>query len=208
MSIITSNPIISDVSMPTMISFAQTRDTLMDTETYSRFIHSCENNFKSSRFYKAYKSNVMNKGLYMDQTMPSINSEMVDLELHHHFPRLKYATIMITEHILNTKGCVTTFEVVKELEEAHRNNWMGILILTKTQHQVYHSDPSSFISLSQCYGDPFKFLDKYIDGMTLDISFNMLLQFKLEYQYNLKSFTPNMAKARDTIISWQNNVKF
>ena len=112
MSIITSNPIISDLSMPTMISFAQTRDTLMDTETYSRFIHSCENNFKSSRFYKAYKSNVMNKGLYMDQTMPSINSEMVDLELHHHFPRLKYATIMITEHILNTKGCVTTFEVV------------------------------------------------------------------------------------------------
>ena len=135
--------------------------------------------------------------------MAGITNDMADLELHHNFPTLKQATIMIIEHLLNTQGCVTTFEVVKLLEEAHRNNWMGVIILSKTQHQVFESDPSSFISLSQCYGNPFRFLDKYIDGMTLDISFKMLLHLKLETEYNNKSYSPNMIKARDQILSWQ-----
>ena len=145
----------------------------------------------------------MNKGLNRDQNMAGITSDMADLELHHNFPTLKQATIMIIEHLLNTQGCVTTFEVVKLLEEAHRNNWMGVIILSKTQHQVFESDPTSFISLAQCYGNPFRFLDKYIDGMTLDISFKMLLHLKLETEYNNKSYSPNMVKARDQILSWQ-----
>lgn len=204
MSILTNNPVIADPSQVNAIFFAQTRESLIDTEIYSRFIYSCENNFRRSRFYKDYKGSIMNRGLNRDMNMANITSDMADLELHHHFPTLKQATIMIAEHMLNTKGCVTTFEVVRELEEAHRNNWMSVIILSKTQHQVFHSDPSAFISLTQCYGDPFKFIDKYIDGMTLDISFRMLLQLKLENEYNNKSFTHNMVRARDMILSWQN----
>ena len=203
MSVFTNNPVIADPSQPNAIFFAQTRDTLIDTDIYSRFIYSCENNFRHSRFYKDYKCNVMNKGLYRDQNMASITSDMADLELHHHFPTLKQATIMITEHLLNTKGCVTTFEVVQALEQAHRNNWMAVIILSETQHQMFHADPSNFISLTQCYGDPFKFIDNYIDGMTLDISFKLLLQLKLETEHNNKSYNPNMIRARDQILSWQ-----
>lgn len=204
MSILANNPVIADPSQVNAIFFAQTRESLIDTEIYSRFIYSCENNFRKSRFYRDYKGSIMNRGLNRDMNMANITSDMADLELHHHFPTLKQATIMIAEHMLNTKGCITTFEIVKELEEAHRNNWMSVIILSKTQHQVFHSDPSAFISLTQCYGDPFKFIDKYIDGMTLDISFRMLLQLKLENEYNNKSFTHNMVKARDMILSWQN----
>lgn len=206
MSDIMSNPSIMDPSSATTISFAQTRDTLIDTDTYSRFIHSCENNFRRLRFYKDYKCDIMNRGLYRDQMMASITSEMADLEMHHHFPTLKQATIMITEHMLNTKGCVTTFEVVHELEEAHRNGWMSVIMLSETQHQVFHSDPSNFISISQCIGNGFKFIDKYLDGMTLDISFKMLLQLKLETEHNNKSYSPNIIRARDQILSWQVNV--
>ena len=147
----------------------------------------------------------MNIGLNRDQNMASITSEMTDLDLHHHFPTLKQATIMIIEHMLNTKGCVTTFEVVNELKEVHRKNWMAIIMLSKTNHQKYHTDPSEFISLTQCYGNPFAFIDHYIDGMTLDISFKLLLQLKLEEQYNNKSYSTNMVKARDQILSWQQN---
>ena len=204
MSILTNNPVIADPSQVNAIFFAQTRESLIDTEIYSIFIYSCENNFRRSRFDKDYKGSIMNRGLNRDMNMANITSDMADLELHHHFPTLKQATIMIAEHMLSTKGCVTTFEVVRELEEAHRNNWMSVIILSKTQHQVFHSDPSAFISLTQCYGDPFKFIDKYIDGMTLDISFRMLLQLKLENEYNNKSFTHNMIRARDMILSWQN----
>lgn len=203
MNLINNNPMICDAGQPNAIFFAQTRDTLIDTEIYSRFVHSCENNFRRTRFYKCYKSSIMNKGLNKDQNMPGITSEMADLELHHNFPTLKQATIMIIEHLLNTKGYVTTFEVVRLLEEAHRNNWMAVIILSKTQHEVFESDPSNFISITQCYGDPFKFIDHYIDGMTLDISFKLLMHLKLETQYNNKSFSPNMVKAREQILSWQ-----
>ena len=81
---------------------------------------------------------------------------------------------------------------------------MAVIILSKTQHQMFHADPSNFISLTQCYGDPFKFIDNYIDGMTLDISFKLLLQLRLEDEHNSRSYNPNMIRARDQILSWQN----
>lgn len=205
MSNINNNPMISNLEQPNAIFFAQTRDSLIDTEIYAKFVYSCENNFRRSRFYKDYKSSIMNKGIYMDQNMPGITSEMTNIELHHHFPTLKQATIMITEHFLNTQGCVTTFEVVRAIEEAHRNNWMAVIMLSETAHQVFHNDPLNFISITQCYGNPFEFINHYIDGMTLDISFKLLLQLKMETEHNNQSYSPNMLKARDMILSWQKN---
>lgn len=199
-----NNPIIYSPTEPNFISLAATRDTLIDTDIYSRFIHSCENNFRRSMFYKGYKNFLMRLGMNRDQQMAGITSEMANIELHHHFPTLKQATIMIIEHQLNTKGCTTTFEVVDLLEKAHRNNWFSVIFLSETQHQVHHSDPTDFISLKQCIGDGFKFLDAYIDGMTLDISFNMLLQLKQEEQYG-ESYSPNLIKAREQILDWSNS---
>lgn len=207
MSTLISNPIIYDPSQVYQIQFAATRDTLIDTEIYQKFVYSCETNFRKSRFYKAYKSNIMNKGLNRDQDHASITSEMTSLEMHHHFPTLKQATIMIIEHNLNIKGCITTFEVVRELEECHRKNWMGIIMLSETGHQVFESGTTNqFISLTQCYGNPFEFINHYIDGMTLDICYKLLLQLKLEEEHNKKSFSPMMIKARDQILSWQKTV--
>lgn len=196
-----SNPALYDPASDYCITFAATRSTLIDTDVYSRFIYSCENNFRRSAFYKNYKASLMCKGFNMDQNMPGITNEMADIELHHHFPTLKQAAIMITEHILNINGCVTTFDVVKKLEEAHRNNWFSVIFLSKTSHEAHHADPSDFISLKQCVGDGWKFIDEYIDGMTLDISFKMLLQLKLEEQYG-ESFSPNLVKAREQIQDW------
>ena len=199
-----NNPMISSPSQPNAIFLAQTRDTLIDTEIYSRFVYSCENNFRRSLFYRDYKGSLMRLGLYRDANQAGITSEMADIELHHHFPTLKQATIMITEHLLNTKGCCTTFEVVNLLEHAHRNNWIAVIMLSQTQHEVHHANPSDFISLKQCVGDPFKFIDTYLDGMTLDISFNLLLQLKQEEQYG-ESFSPAMIRARNKLLDWSSN---
>lgn len=202
---VNNNPCICDPSLPNAIFLRETRETLIDTDVYSRFIYSCERAIRCSRFYKGYKNSLMRQGLNRDQMKASITSEMTDIEMHHHFPTLKQATIMITEHLLNTVGSVTTFDVISALKEAHRNNWFAVIMLSKTEHEVYHSDPTSFISITQCYGEPFKFLEHYMDGMTLDISFKLLLQLKLEEEHNMKSFSPNMVKARQDILSWQRN---
>lgn len=199
-----NNAVISDPGSDYCITLAVTRNSLIDTDIYSKFIHSCENNFRRLIFYKNYKNFLMNMGFNRDQNMPGITSEMADIELHHHFPTLKQATIMITEHLLNLKGCTTTFEVVQHLEEAHRNNWFSVIFLSKTQHEAFHANPSNFISIKQCVGDGYKFIDKYIDGMTLDISFKLLLQLKMEEQYG-ESFSPNLIKARDEIKNWTIN---
>lgn len=196
-----NNPMITDPGSEYSITLASTRGTLIDTDIYSRFIYSCENNFRRLLFYKKYKNFLMSMGFDKDQNMPGITSEMADIQLHHNFPTLKQGTIMITEHLLNVKGCATTFEVVKLLEEAHRNNWFSVIFLSQTQHEAYESDPSNFISLKQCIGDGYKFVDHYIDGMTLDIAFKMLLQLKQEEQYG-ESFSPNLIKARDQIKDW------
>lgn len=197
-----NNPMIADPNQQFGIFFAQTRDTLLDTEIYSRFIYSAENRFRKSSFYRDYKSNLMHLGMYRDQRHASITSEMTDIEMHHNFIPLKFMAIMITEHVLNVKGCITTFELVNLLEEAHRENMVSVIMLSKTEHQAHHADPTDFISIKQCAGNPFAFIDKYIDGMTLDISFKLLLHLKQEEQYG-ESYSPNAIRAREQILSWQ-----
>ena len=199
------NPIIGDPSLSTTVQFYQTRETLMDTEEYMKFIYSVENQFRRSRFYRDYKCSIMQKGIDFDQEMKGITSEMASIELHHHLPTLKDAAIAITEYIVNSIGKVCTFDVIQALEDAHRQNMMGIIMLSSTNHQLYESDPTAFISISQLYGNPFAFLDKYGKGFTLDISFKWLLQFKQEEQYGNKTCWSNIAKARKQFLDWSNS---
>jgi hypothetical protein len=196
------NPMIDSPDQPDAIYFAQRRDTLLDTDIYSRFVYSCENNFRRLRFYKDYKSFVMGLGLDRDQNMPAITSDMATIEMHHNLPTLKQATIMITEHILNVQGQVTTFEVVQQLEEAHRNHWLDVIMLSKTAHQMHHANPADFISTKQCWGFPEYFIMNYLDGLTMDISFKILLQLKQELQYG-GSYNPMLITARNEILNWQ-----
>lgn len=197
-----NNPIVESPDQPYSISFAQTRNTLIDTDIYSRFVISCMNNFKRLRFYKSYKAELMRLGIVMDQRMPALTSEMVTIEMHHNLPTLKQATIMIIEHLLNHIGRCTTFDVVQLLEDAHRKNWIDVIMLSKTQHEYHHANPADFISTRQCFGNPDQFIAHYIDGMTLDIAYNILLQIKQEMQYG-DSYSPMIIKARDNILSWQ-----
>lgn len=198
-----NNPVICDPNQPNAIWLAQTRDTLIDTDIYSKFLYSCTGAFYRLPFYKDYKCALMRIGFNRDAHQAGITSDMAELDLHHHFPTLKQASIMIIEHTLNSKGCVTSMEVVDQLVQAHRNNWISVIILSKTQHQVHHANPADFISLKQCVGDGFEFINRYIDGMTLDIAYNMLLQLKQEEQHG-KSFTPEMVKGREDILDWSN----
>lgn len=203
--ILETNPIIGDPSQYLTIQFYQTRDTLMDSEEYSRFIYSVENQFRRSRFYRDYKCFVMCRGLDHDQLMKNITSEMADIELHHHLPTLKDAAIAITEYYLNEFGKVCTFDVIQGLEDAHRNNIMGVIMLSSTNHQNYHNDASAFFSIGQLYGDPFKFLDKYGKYFSLDIAYKWLLQFKQEEQHNGYSNWPTIARAREQLLDWSNS---
>lgn len=197
-----TNAVIGDPSQINHIQFYQTMETLMDPDEYIRFIYSVENQFKRSRFYRDYKHYIYNQGLDFDQSMRGISSDMADIELHHHLPTLKDAAIVITESFLQTTGQVCTFDVINGLIEAHRENMMGVIMLSSTNHQKQRTDPTVFISITQLRGYPFKFLDKYGKHFTIDIAYKWLLQFRQEEQYENKTVWNSIAKARQQLLDW------
>ena len=199
------NPILGDPALCSTVSFAQTRESLLDTEEYMHFIYSVENQFRKSRFYKDYKCSIMSKGLNFDQEMRAINSDMATIELHHHLSELKDAAIVITEYFLNTVGKCTTFDVIGKLIEAHRMNIMGVVMLTETNHQLYSNDPSAHIGINQVYGNFWAFLDAYGKYFTLDIAYKWLLQFKQDEQYAGSTHWPMIARARQQLLDWHNS---
>ena len=198
-----NNPMIFNNAESNGILLAQTRDTLMDPEIYKRFLYSAQTNFRKTRFYKDYKADLMFKGLNRDQRHAGITDDMAPIEMHHNFITLNFMSIILTEHTLNTKGCITTFELISLLEEQHRKNRVAVIMLSETEHQKHHDDPTDFISLKQCFcPHVFDFINLYMDGITLDICYKLLLHLKLEEQHG-ESFSPNMAKARDQLLSWK-----
>ena len=202
MEIANNNPCLYNPSQPFGISFYQTKETLLDTDTYLRFIRSAENRFRASRFYKNYKSYIMGLGIYRDQRHPAITSEMAEIEMHHNFISLEYMAIILTEYTLKTTGRINTFMLERLLEEQHRENRVAVVMLSATEHEMHHANPSDFISNRQCFGNPYPFLDMYIDGLTLDISFKLLMHLRQEEQYG-GSLDMLQIKARDEILSWQ-----
>ena len=198
------NPIIYSPENVVQIGLYQTRESLLDTELYAHFLYNIENQFRKSRFYKDYKANIYSRGIDFDQQMRNITSEMTDCELHHHLPTLKDAAICIIEYYTHTIGQVCTFDVIQCLENCHRNNMMGVIMLTTTNHQSFHADPSAFISISQLYGNPFEFISKFGKYATLNIAYNWLLQFKQEDQNENATYWPLLAKAREELLTWSN----
>ena len=199
------NPTISDPYNPNGISISlyQNNERLTDPEEYSSLVYNIESRFRKSDAYKIIKNNIMNaKGIRFDQEMRNIDADMANIELHHVLPTLKDATICIIESMIHTKNAVVSFEVLKMLELVHRENMMGIIMLTETNHDLYHADLTAFISIDQMYGNPLKFLDVYGRYFTPEIVNKWLLHFKLEEQYNHKSYWPLIAKARPELMSF------
>lgn len=201
------NPIVTSPDGDSAIYLSQTRETLLDSEIYLRVLRSAEHAFRRSKFYKDYKCDIMSKGINMDQRRPAITSDVADIELHHNFITLEFMTIMMAEYLLNTVGFVNSFVLEQMLEEEHRSNRICGIMLSSTEHQAHHNNPADFISIKQCFGCPFEFIDRYISGMTLDISFKLLLHLKQEVQYG-GSYDANMIRCRDEILSWQRNFSY
>ena len=86
---------------------------------------------------------------------------------------------MITEHLLNTVGYVTTFDVVQLLKEEHKANNIALVMLSKTPHQMYHANSSQFyIHPKMCFGNWPRLIEKYKDGLTQDVAFKLLYYLK------------------------------
>lgn len=199
-----SNPNISAIycpSAPYPLPFEQTRETLIDVERYKAFIDNSISRFRRSRAYKGYKAYLMCMGMDRCQILGNIKSDMADIEMHHNFLTIFDISILISQHILNTIGKITTFDLISLLIQEHRNNNIPIVMLSKTAHQVYHDNPEFYIPLSMTFGKWWDLLIKYRYGITLDIAYKVI-KYINKCQANNELTGLEYFKLKESMESW------
>lgn len=176
------NPTLSSPSDSFDLYFCQTKETLADPERYKSFIKNAERRFRASKEYKMYKSYLMDLGFDHCQVMGNIEADdQVDIELHHNILNLFDIFILVCEHILNTVGRVTTFDLIQIVIYEHFANRVGVTFLSSTAHQMYTNDPDAYIPPNMTFGKWWELLARYKYGITYDIA-NKLIRYITKFQ--------------------------
>ena len=167
------------------LSFKQNRESLADPDKYKSFLKNIERRFRASKEYKMYKSYLMDLGLDHCQVLGNIESgDNVDIELHHNILNLFDICILISEHLLNTVGEITTYDIIQLLILEHFSNRVGVVFLSTTAHEMYTNDPNAYIPPSMTFGRWWELLDKYKYGITYDIA-NKLIRYINKYRNDI-----------------------
>ena len=168
------NPSISHALAEYDLFFYQTRDTLQDPERYRAFLKSAERQFRASDAYKMYKARLMSMGMDHCQIMGNISAEdsksNVEIELHHNIINLFDICILISKHVLNTVGIISSFDLVHLLIQEHFNDNIACTFLSTTAHEMYTNDPTAYIPPDMTWGKWWVLLDRYKYGITYDIA--------------------------------------
>ena len=78
----TKNPTLRSPYAPNDLPFYQTRETLMDVDTFRNFLKNAESRFRASKEYKAYKSYLIEHiGIDRCQIFGNINVDDADIEM-------------------------------------------------------------------------------------------------------------------------------
>ncbi len=203
------NPTLHSPNTPFDIVFAQTRETLIDVELYKNFLDNAIARFRHSRTYKHYKAHLMELGLNRCQFHGNISSdidqEMATIEMHHNILTIFDIALIITEHMLNVNGCITTFDLVELLRREHTQHHVCTVMLSKTAHQLVHSSNDFIIPPSMCFGNWTAFLNEYRTGITRDICFKLIFYIKavVDKKLETRESTLKLLKLREDILSWQ-----
>ena len=199
-----NNPILVSPNTYTVLPFYQTRETLFDTESYNAFLVNAIKRFRNSKTYKHYKGFLINLGLDRCQFHGNITNEMATIEMHHNIINIHDIAYIITEHILNTVGKITTFDLVELLKQEHKNNNIPLVMLSLTPHQLYHNTDQFFIHPSMCFGNWTELLKKYNKGIGIDIA-NKLIYYLENVINSDGSDDYGLLDLEDNIRSWAYN---
>jgi len=179
------NPVVHSPYATSDLFFYQTKESLADVDTFRNFLKNAESRFRASKEYKAYKAFLIESlGIDRCQVMGNITTEDADIELHHNVLGLFDICLLITSHVVNTIGIISTFDLVQLLIEEHRQNRVGVTFLCKTAHQKYTNDPNAYIPPEMTFGRWWELLSRYRYGITYDIAAKVINYIK-KYQNNL-----------------------
>lgn len=195
------NPTLRSPSSSYELGFLQTKQSVADIESYARFINNAKDQFRHSRFYKAYKAHLMSLGMDHCAFLHNINSDMAELEMNHVILNIFDITLMICEHYLNTYGQVSTFHLIGALRDEHKNNRVPIIMMSKTVHQVYHDDDLFYVHPNQVFGKWTELITRYYNGITPEICTKLLFYIRTSLKEKNSSDNDLLSLA-DQIKNW------
>lgn len=179
------NPVLRSPYAPNDLPFYQTKESLLDVDTFRAFIKNAESRFRACKEYKFYKSYLIeNIGIDRCQIFGNITNEDADIELHHNVIGLRDICLLISLHIVNTVGIISTFDLIQLLIQEHYENRVGVTFLSKTAHQMYTEGVDSYIPPEMTFGKWWELLSKYKYGITYDLA-NKVLNYIRKYQNNM-----------------------
>lgn len=196
------NPVIRSPYAALDLPFYQTKESLMDIDNFRNFLKNAESRFRACKEYKAYKSYLIESlGIDRCQIFGNITTEDADIELHHNVLGLFDICLIISLHVVNTVGIISSFDLIELLIMEHYNNRVGITFLSKTAHQMYTNDPDGYIPPEMTFGKWWELLSIYRYGITYDIA-NKVIKYLDKYQNNLP--TSIQIPQQEEILSWCN----
>lgn len=143
---------------------------VFDETNLKKFIKSVERTVRTSKEYKRYIENLRTNvhALNYDTVMSNISNTDTALEFHH-YPLSLYeiSEILILDHLAN-KDNITSFSIAKEIMEYHFKNKIGLVSLTKTNHELAH-DGALFLHKNQIFGKYEEFINEHPNGISMDI---------------------------------------
>lgn len=145
-----------------------------DPDYFIKFIKNVESLFRKAHpFYGHYKAYLINDiGLDRCQVQSNISIEVANLEMHHTILTLFDEIFLITKYYLRKYGKVDSLIVLKEIIQCHEENIIPIVMLSETNHELYHKN-ELFIPIECVFGDFMKFIFKYKEGITYPIIYKL-----------------------------------
>ncbi|WPH64119.1 hypothetical protein [Staphylococcus phage vB_StaM_PB50] len=128
-----------------------------------KFIKNVEGLVRRSNEYKKYLS-ILKEGynLKNDIIMSNITEDMATTE-YHHFPFTLYEIVeIVTNKAIMEDEQFTSIDIAERVLKLHFENKVGLVLLTKTNHQLAHAG-KIIIPLSSIFGKVNEFVSYYKD---------------------------------------------
>jgi hypothetical protein len=162
------NPVIKSTGTPYPESFYFSK--FYDEAEYKRFIKNTERLIRTSKEYTKYlellHTNIT--ALNMDNILSNITAADAEFEFHH-YPLTLYDIVDIVSSYKFLSGeAFNSFTVAKTVLDEHFKNTIGLVPLTKTNHELAHAG-ALFLSSKQVFGNYTQFMKTYETAISIDI---------------------------------------
>jgi hypothetical protein len=141
-------------------------DILYEEKARLKFIKYVEKIVRRSFEYRTYIGFLKNElNLTKCTFLPAVDIneiKKVGLEFHHYpFTLFDITSIVLDEHML-VKGekHINPFKIAEEIMQLHYQNYIGLVPLTQTIHELVHSG-KVFVNLKYVFGNYNKFINLY-----------------------------------------------